>query len=711
MKLVPSLDVAEQFLSYFDGRITFQTFDDKEGNKRLTKILHSSESGDCGEILKRLEKANNLGAGIYFTVNETDGKGRSASNIIRCRALVLDIDKDGENKIKNVYAAELEPHLIVESSPNKYHCYWLINNTPPILWSQMQKALAKRFGGDSRIHDTPRVMRLPGFYHQKKEPVLVKLLKENSFSPYSPNQLLEALGLDISPNQPDDEFSDTFDREALLTEGAQEGQRAIEMYKYACSLRARGITGIEAMALMRELNKKFKPPLSESDLKDRLKSASRHPLGEKELVQFKESKERSEVEESEESEESIGSKKVTKLPRAKYDDYIALAYQTFGDIRRDIFSDDLVFLDSRDSIWKPVINRLEALRAEARIQEDRKVMRYTLAAFQDFLQKLQFGMEPSLCVDIPDWDGVDRIAEMCSHVLLPEHGPMFPSDFEQLVKEWMGLVFRRVEDPHVQNRVLVLKGPQGIGKDTWVEALIGGLGQWAPAVQMLAEDKDTLLQLNQGVVLRIAEFDKTARVSVSMLKDLITAPYTNVRSPYDRRPIMRPCRCSFIATANVDDLLRDYTGNRRYVIFELAGIRWGYPRDKGYQMQLLAQGKVLAVEKYTADINAQERMRTYIEEKTPEDPAVYIAELWEAYAEAAVEAMSDIERIEARNRGWLYNEQSAPIFEKIARASGSTVRRVRIDLNNKGYGARSSRQRGYLLRVSDALDDDDFGLI
>ena len=67
---------AEQFLPLFEGRITFQTFDDTARNKNLAQIIHSTDDGDWSHIQQRLVKGNSLGAGIFFAVNETDGKGR-----------------------------------------------------------------------------------------------------------------------------------------------------------------------------------------------------------------------------------------------------------------------------------------------------------------------------------------------------------------------------------------------------------------------------------------------------------------------------------------------------------------------------------------------------------------------------------------------------------------------------------------------------------
>ena len=42
-------------------------------------------------------------------------------------------------------------------------------DTPIDEFPAVQTALAKRFSGDLAVSDPSRVMRLPGFYHQKKD--------------------------------------------------------------------------------------------------------------------------------------------------------------------------------------------------------------------------------------------------------------------------------------------------------------------------------------------------------------------------------------------------------------------------------------------------------------------------------------------------------------------------------------------------------------
>lgn len=87
------------FLNKFGIDHLFQTFNEssKKGNN-LARKFH----GSLSQHLVKLEELNRQGAGIFFTVNETDGEGRKTSNITRVRALFIDLDKDGKRKLDTV---------------------------------------------------------------------------------------------------------------------------------------------------------------------------------------------------------------------------------------------------------------------------------------------------------------------------------------------------------------------------------------------------------------------------------------------------------------------------------------------------------------------------------------------------------------------------------------------------------------------------------
>ncbi|MFT4195951.1 DNA-primase RepB domain-containing protein [Ottowia sp.] len=167
--LHPDINHARLFLELLDAApnsFTFQFFPERPGSNVYARTLH----GSLDQHADTLIKANLSGAGICVMVNAGDQRGRKAENVHRVRAHYVDLDKCG---IDPLFTAELPPHIVVESSPGKWHAYWLAApETPLDEFPAVQKALAKRFSGDPAVSDPSRVMRLPGFYHQKKEPFM-----------------------------------------------------------------------------------------------------------------------------------------------------------------------------------------------------------------------------------------------------------------------------------------------------------------------------------------------------------------------------------------------------------------------------------------------------------------------------------------------------------------------------------------------------------
>lgn len=185
---------ASQFLDLLteESLVTFQTFDDtKRQDKRLVRILH----GTLDQHMEILHELNSKGAGVFFTVNQTDLQGRQSKNVTRIRSFFIDLDGAS---LDPVLSAPLEPHIIVESSPGRYHAYWIVEGAPLNQFSIIQKKLISKFSADPCVHDLPRVMRLPGFFHNKQAPFMVRVIQSNKTLPYLYEGFIKAF--EISKN-------------------------------------------------------------------------------------------------------------------------------------------------------------------------------------------------------------------------------------------------------------------------------------------------------------------------------------------------------------------------------------------------------------------------------------------------------------------------------------------------------------------------------
>ena len=158
---------------------TFQTFDDnpERDDPKLARILHGTLEARCSELVS----LNNKGAGIFVTINATDGKGRTTENIVVVRGVFADLDGA---PLEPVLRNGRLPHIVVNSSPNRWHTYWRVAGMKLDDFGEVQKELARCFNGDPSVCDLPRVMRLPGFLHRKREPFLVRIAQTNDAPPY-----------------------------------------------------------------------------------------------------------------------------------------------------------------------------------------------------------------------------------------------------------------------------------------------------------------------------------------------------------------------------------------------------------------------------------------------------------------------------------------------------------------------------------------------
>jgi len=178
------LEMAAAFLGEFGDKHCIATIDPATGRV-------ASDYGAFDRHAASLTKVNREGRGVFFVVNDCSGDTRRAEHIKRVRAVFVDLDG---SPLDSVHHGPLEPQLIVESSPGRYHAYWLVSDVPLELFKPIQQRLAAYYDGDPAVCDLPRLMRLPGFLHHKKEPFQSRVLVHNNLPRYILAQLEQAYG-------------------------------------------------------------------------------------------------------------------------------------------------------------------------------------------------------------------------------------------------------------------------------------------------------------------------------------------------------------------------------------------------------------------------------------------------------------------------------------------------------------------------------------
>lgn len=259
--------------------------------------------------------------------------------------------------------------------------------------------------------------------------------------------------------------------------------------------------------------------------------------------------------------------KAEKVPE-EYDEYKAFFDEHLSTSKKDIISGQV--LDYDGTFWQPISNELDAIKSHG------IGLGLKPAKAQIHLGRWIKNKEKQLLVNIPEWDGVDRIAAL-NEFLTFRNMPF--SVFEDAIKEWGATIFRRLYEKKAQNRCIILKGAQGIGKDMLISSLLDHFGPYYAKFSSNRDQRECWSQVTSSLVLHVEEFDQTGQMSIPFLKDLITRDWVVYRAPYDRTSQNRKCVGSFISSVNIDAVLRDETGNRRFAVFELDAIDWKYPKD------------------------------------------------------------------------------------------------------------------------------------
>lgn len=177
-----------RFLKLLDRNASsfeFRTFDDNKKMKRSALSWKPKFARDTS--FDALEQMNWMGAGVFLVINS----GRNdEGDITRIRALFVDQDAAGP---RLTLTGLPKPHIIVESSPCRYHYYWLVDGLDTKKFNGLQQRLATALGTDTTIKDLSRVMRVPGFIHQKGEPFMTRIVASSERAPYPARWMTKAI--------------------------------------------------------------------------------------------------------------------------------------------------------------------------------------------------------------------------------------------------------------------------------------------------------------------------------------------------------------------------------------------------------------------------------------------------------------------------------------------------------------------------------------
>lgn len=148
--------------------------------------------------------------------------------------------------------------------------------------------------------------------------------------------------------------------------------------------------------------------------------------------------------------------------------------------------------------------------------------------------------------------------------------------WQQCFKKWIvAMVGCVLDDKIINHTVIVFSGKQGLGKTTWVEKLMPRqLKEYLFSGTINPNNKDTLVQLSECMLINLDELENLNRSEIGSLKEIITKTQIRMRKAYGHNNETMPRRASFAGSVNTAQFLNDSTGSRRFLCFELEGIKY-----------------------------------------------------------------------------------------------------------------------------------------
>jgi len=237
-----------------------------------------------GDQWKQIKKLNQEGYNIYAGINPRKSLGGTTNDdAASVGVIVVDVENIVlETILERISGTDLlDPHMVLTSG-HGCHCYWRLKErlTDFEKWGKLQDRLAVILGGDRKIKDAARIMRVPGFTNHKppKAEAVLHHICDGAFELEHLEKVLAPPKPLVKLVQPMPVAKSAVDRgRNYLSKipGAIEGQGG-DAQTYNAAIKLVHVLKLEeqdAWALMNEYNLRCEPPWTEKELRHKLKCA------------------------------------------------------------------------------------------------------------------------------------------------------------------------------------------------------------------------------------------------------------------------------------------------------------------------------------------------------------------------------------------------------------------------------------------------------
>ena len=597
-------------------RFYFASFADDKGKDKDKAARPSYRNQSLGAAAEWIADRQMLGGGIHVCVQQMKGKKRGNDQVARIRALIGDFDDGLPEKWP------LEPSLITETRPGRFHAYWFTDPDDPITpddFTSMMKRLVESHRADPNAKDLARVLRLAGTWNLKpgRKPYLVNIVHESgdrygravllaAFPPVPNSEpVYEATKYEADENheRPDDALARRYRRRyevgfaedvkqlgvrkdgagrhtELLGRAARWGQYVHHGIATPNEFEA----GLLAACNANGLSKDDGRDDCARTIKDGLKRAANDRLEE---LRDRPRPSRSNGHAGNGAQYANGGTGAAPL-MARPNGTTAHAVSTnrgtmvWPDTKksgapRPSQKNILAFFKWRGVKWQHNAFDLrttatfdgtthafsDALEREMRLEADMLGLCVPRYFFEDVC--LDAARKNTIhpvrdYLDGLKWDGTPRLSKWLTAYAGAEDTPLT----RQFARKVLIAAVRRVRKPGVKfDTALVLESPQGTGKSSLIRTLAGP--DWfTDTVPIGAETKVVIEQTAGAWLVEMAELSGIRRSEVEAVKAMLSRQTDRARLSYGRHAVDVPRQFILIGSVNPGTYLRDMTGNRRF---------------------------------------------------------------------------------------------------------------------------------------------------
>lgn len=407
-----------------------------------------------------------------------------------------------------------------------------------------------------------------------------------------------------------------------------QGEKYTNFFKFACSLRAKGMDSDEIIAGLISLNERTTPRVSHEDIVNIVKKVCEtYQRGSGSFVQPSISL----------AKEVPNLERVEKVKDVIHDDYPDQIFSKKNGVRRLGTIENLKEMLRRLGIVVRynVISKKEEILIPNESYTSDNSGNATLAditswcvrvgiphgELKGYLTKIadsNLYNPVATWIESKEWDGVSRLKDFMSTIKSTDEQLK-----EILMFRWLISCVAAVYEPNgvSAHGVLIFQGKQAMGKTSWFKKLAPiDLGVLADGLFLRPDDKDSVFLAVSKWIVELGELDATFRkADIAQLKaflpkqqDILRRPFAAMESYYARRTV-------FCGSVNELEFLKDTTGNRRFWTVECKEIDYTHNIDM-QQLWAEVRGFYKAGEKWVLSQTELELLNSHNEQFLGLDP-------------------------------------------------------------------------------------------